>query len=298
MTYREIAAPVVVGINGSWADRDALDWAAAEAAARDSALRIVHASPLTVPCHPWDDGDEEAGEGARGERVLRDAMRRARLVAPDARVTTHLAHTRVIAALLGQRTELIVVGGYPPSKIRSMLTGLTTPQVCARATCPVVVVHPLRATPPGPSATRVIVGLDSREPPGDVLHFAFLAAEQRGVGLTAVYWPPQAARPSSKPGTVAAAGARVALSTTLAAWRRRFPTVDLLPKLLVRGAPGQALAQESAGAALVVIASRGSGLLTRTRLGPASQAALRQACCPIAVIPRGQPAVIEAPQFA
>ncbi|WP_433035385.1 universal stress protein [Actinomycetospora sp. CA-053990] len=277
--------PVVVGVDGSPSGRDALDWAVAEAATQVRPLWVVHACPPPIDTGPLGPLPSLSPYTGTGD-VLHEAARRAALVAPEVEVTTRLVSGGPVPALLGQRACLIVVGGRGRRGVRRALAGSVSVAVSARAQCPVVTVPPLREVVPGPSRAKVVVGVDGLDLSSRAIGFALQAAAQRGVGLTALHaWTP---RPPADSGGLAddwAASRAVecrALDGALAGWRERFPTVDITPKLACDD-PAHALAVESAGAALVVVGSRGRGCMTGVLFGSVSQVLRHAAHCPIAV---------------
>ena len=106
----------MVAVNGGSSGWPALDWAATEASAHHSDLRIMHA----IPWPRW--GLDELGELAldwrntnapdRGTRILEEAVERARVTAPHTRITTHLEVGETAATILkaGSNDTLVVVG--------------------------------------------------------------------------------------------------------------------------------------------------------------------------------------------
>ena len=113
----------LVAVNGGTSGWEALDWAAAEAAARRSPLRIVHVVvPLAAMFDPlggtgpiWADPD--ASEA--GAQVVDEAVRRARQIAPDTTVTTSLTCGTVSAAIraAGRDRALTVIGRSRPRRL-------------------------------------------------------------------------------------------------------------------------------------------------------------------------------------
>lgn len=106
---------IVVGVDGTEAGFAALEWAAAQAVARDLPLRIVHARPV-IWC-----GDPHAalcasslftGLEAAADLVVRDAVSRARSTAPGIRVMSRIRQGSAASALLreARRDDLIVLG--------------------------------------------------------------------------------------------------------------------------------------------------------------------------------------------
>jgi nucleotide-binding universal stress UspA family protein len=286
MDERGDPAPVVVGVDGSVSGRDALDWAVAEAAARSRALWVVHACPP-----PLDSGllgvVPYVGPHLDTEGVLGEAARCAQRIAPELEVVTRLVFGGPVPALLGQRAELVVVGSPGTSGLRGALAGSVPVAVSAHARCPVVVVPALREVAPGPSRARVVVGVDGSDLSSNAIAFALRAAAQRGVELTALHaWAPRPPADGSAVGDDRAAAQvteRHALDGALARWREWFPSVKITPRLVCDD-PAHALAVESAGAALVVVGSRGRGHMSGALFGSVSQVVLREAHCPVAVV--------------
>ena len=284
---------IVVGVDGTESGHDALDWAAAEAAVRRLPLRVVHGY-VTVPSWAWlgdvpqpflniDDVEAAANE------VLEQAVNRARCVASDVDVRGQLVPAAGAPTLLAQcgAAELIVLGSRGLGGVRGLLAGSVGFRVAAHATCPVVVVGPMRPVAPGRSATRVVVGVDGTSLSDRAIDFAVRAATQRGVGLTAIHtWRPRA--PADLEGVtddwpLAEAAEWRALRDVLGRCRQRLDTADIELRL-VQGRAQDVLVAESAGAALLVVGSRGRGSVRAALLGSVSQAVLQHAGCPVAVI--------------
>jgi nucleotide-binding universal stress UspA family protein len=285
--------PVVVGVDGSWSARDALDWAAAEAAVRTRSLSIVYACPPPVEPDPLAPvASVPVGVGESAEMVLQEAATRARAIAPGIEVTTRALIGSPVAALLSLPGELLVVGARGLGRVRSALVGSVSIAVSARAACPVVVVPSSGRVAPRGSGARVVVGADGSDLSAAAIGFAVGAAAQRDVGVTAVHaWTPPPAdvggfrddRPAAR------AVEEHRLAAALAPWRERFPGVDVDLRV-VQADPVRALADASAGAALVVVGSRGRGCMTGILFGSVSHGVLHEAHCPVAVVRPTTPA--------
>lgn len=291
LPQRHDSGPVLVAVDDSDSAWEALEWATAEAAARQCVLRIVHVFswPLTVDALGAVSVNRlESGARDAAELVLGRAARHARLIAPDLEVTTHLQEGAVGSAILreGRRDALIVLGRGRPSGLLRPLTGSPTWQVARNATCPVAAIG-LVDVPPGPSAARVVVGIDGTEGSTSALGFAFRAALRRGVGVTALHaWLP--GRPTDLDGQVDDLGSDQSFrlhmfDAALTIWRDAFPEVDVQPKLVPAPA-GPALLAESAAAALLVVGSRGHGRMHGTLFGSVGHTVLRSAQSPVAVV--------------
>lgn len=141
---RELAEPdgaeaVVVGIDGSPEATAALHWAAAEARARQTELRVVHAwhVPYLAPA-PTGKLVEAVEEGAR--EVLDEALQDPALA--DLQVTGHLQLDGAAQAVLAVAGDaaLIVTGASGRGRISRAVLGSTTRQLAHHAHCPIVVV--------------------------------------------------------------------------------------------------------------------------------------------------------------
>jgi nucleotide-binding universal stress UspA family protein len=275
---RQDLGPILVAVDGRPSGWHALEWAAAEAAARHCSLRIVHC----IDSHPvsWDvfgtfSADQwDADSKDVGALVLREATDRAHAVSPALLIETHLLLGPPAAALLQAASEdtLIVLGrGCASGRGRSLSTSVSG-QVARRARRPVAVVELFDGKMCGPSAGRVVVGFDRTGVPTVALGYAFRAAQRRGVGVTVVQ--------------VWAHGGSTRLDASVydasAACRDVFPDVDVLQRFAT-GPVGPALVAESVGAALVVLASRAHGPL-RPESFRSVATVLRSVQSPVAIV--------------
>jgi len=242
--------PILVAVNGHSASWDALDWATAEAAARQCALRILHTIdwPSPIPdisggtaVSQWDASAEEVGA-----RVLEEAACRARSVAPSLSVTTHVHLGALASALLqeGREVALLVLDRERP--------GSVSKHVIRKAGCPVAIVELSNKAPRGSSCGRVVVSVDGTGDPTAAIGFAFRAAQRRGIGVTAIL--PWMARNALRCDAQFADVVRMCQAA--------YPDVEVRQRLAA--APtGPALVAESAGAALIVLGSRAGGRARR-----------------------------------
>ncbi|MHA6619898.1 universal stress protein [Pseudonocardia sp. DLS-67] len=277
--------PVVVGVDRAGSARDAVDWAAAEAATRGCGLRIVHALHPMLPADPYGVGspiDSLHAALDAAESVVSRGVARAREVVSDIEVTTRLVCGSAAGVLLDEasRSQLLVLGRRDRRGLRARLARSVSAHVAAHASCPVVVVRPAPVDD-RPGAPRVVVGIDGVSTLSPALGFAFQAARQRGIPLAAVHaWAPD--RPADleavhAPSTIAEASARRSLERALHRWHSQYPDVPVVTRL-VREDPAGAVAAESRGAALVVVGSGG-----RVR-GSVSRSVLRRGHCPLAIV--------------
>ncbi|WP_214401109.1 universal stress protein [Pseudonocardia lacus] len=295
-------ALVVVAVDDAGTSDEAVEWAAAEAAVQRCPLHLVHrAGPAAVgdPCGltlpvtaPQPDTDADL--------VLADALDLARRIAPDVPMSARPITGPLAPALLAEtrRARLLVLGGRPHCRLRQLLVGSVPVAVAAAAACPVVIVR-ARAKADGgqPGPPRVVVGIDGGAVDAAAIGFAFRAARQRCIPLTAVHaWSPDLPADLDAPAVRAADAERLArrvLDRALAPWLPLYPDVVVRAEL-VPARPGSALVAGSHGAALLVVGSRGRGPVVGALLGSVGQIALRRGRTPLAIVRAGSAPVAHA----
>ncbi|WP_446666347.1 universal stress protein [Flexivirga sp. B27] len=275
---------IVVGVDGSPQAWEALRWAADRAAVTSRPLHLMHAGgrlaeafDLTPSRPPIDAVCNEALGRVRGDH-------------PELPVTWSQPIDSPIPALVDASdiASEIVLGTRGLGAVRGAVLGSVTTEVSATANCPVMVV---RGDPvDGKSTGPVVVGVDGRPDGVAALDFAFEDAARRGVPLVAVLawqldrWDFASGIPMPGGDMKAAHEHHLAtLQQTLAEPRSRHPKVEV--RTVVECAPtAGSLAQQSVGASLLVVGTRGHRELTGFVLGSVSQAMMRRAACPVAVV--------------
>ncbi|MEU7243631.1 universal stress protein [Streptomyces sparsogenes] len=291
-----VELPVVVGVDGSDAALDALDWAADMATRRGLPLRIVHASlweryegyiPSTSPDRP--------AERIRSETVLAMAAERAGRRASALKVMTDVAPDDPVTALLraGQSADAVVVGSRGRGEFASLLLGSVGLGIAVRAHCPVVVVRGRPENVRGRMG-RVTVGIAERERPAGgpepacgaaATAFALREARLRGCELEAVHaWryadeehgpPEERARRAGELLEEALGGASAAALAPVPVAHR-----------VVEASPRKALLDASAHSDLLVVGARRRQGHFGMQLGLVNHAVLHHAQCPVAVVPQ------------
>jgi nucleotide-binding universal stress UspA family protein len=212
-------------------------------------------------------------------------------VASDVEISAQWLSGPTVPLLLcqGRGSQLLVLGSHAPHRrgFRGLLASSVWEDVAAHASCPVVVVRQLRSSPYDGSAPRVVVGIDRTASCTAALGFAFRAAAQRCLSVTAVHaWTPDTpADHEAVSGSIATsqASARTVLEQVLSPWRNQFVDVPVEARLVCAD-PAAALIRESEGAALVIVGSRGRGATRAKIFGSVSRSVTQQAHCPTVVV--------------
>jgi nucleotide-binding universal stress UspA family protein len=280
--------PILAGVDGSESALAAVRWAAREAQALRAPLRIVTVfgwvptpdleDPFRSSPAAWDSLRDQA------QQTLDAAAAEARRVAPDVTLTTELLVGAPADTIVSGSADarLLVVGHRGVGGFGALVLGSVGSAAAAHAACPVVVVRGEPAAPDGP----VVVGVDGSRLSEAALAFAIDVAVRRGTSLVAVHaWqdnanPRVAALIDWK--AVAAEQAAV-LAERLAGWQEKHPDLTIVRRV-VRDSPAHELTALSEEAQLVVVGSRGRGGFAGLLLGSVSQALLRHAACPVAIV--------------
>lgn len=279
--------PIVVGIDESPMSQQALRCGIEEAELRRLPLRIVHAYDLmpyyTPPLEGYPLLEERAPESDGAELVDRAVSMARGQLGPD-RVTGQRVAGRPLNVLLDQSYDanLIIVGTRGRRAATSAVLGSVGSGLIAHSRCPVVVAHPYRVDPmPG---AGVVVGVDGSAISQHAVAYAFEEASLREVPVVAVHsW--EAAK-SDRPSTrllLPPPEHERWLAESLAGYSEKYPEVPVIRKLPI-GRADTALTNQTLGAPLLVVGSRGRGGRIGLLLGSVSQSVLHRAYCPVAVV--------------
>jgi len=291
MRTRQITeGSVVVGVDGSPSSGLALRWAVNEARRTHRELHVVHALETEVvltDSEPLGTKDDPAG----GDPVATAAVDVVRTMAPELRTAAHsvtgFAPTTLIAA--SKLAGMLVMGSHGRSAIPGALTGSVSQQVAIHSSCPVVVVRE-NSNPDAALAGDVVVGVDGSEASEPALGYGFAYAASTGGRLIAVHtwwWEPLEGTSLGEPWmgdwTEIAGQEATVVSESLAGWTEKYPDVRVRSHV-VRGDPVVELLDQSRGASLLVVGSRGRGGFIGLLLGSVSRRVLKRATCPVAVV--------------
>ncbi|MEO5983319.1 MAG: universal stress protein [Pedococcus sp.] len=293
---------IVVGIDLSDTSDLALEWAAQEAERRSCDLTVVHTYSLpTYPAAragvPGGTVVTELDDSVRESAVASTthAAERIQAAHPGLEVSVQTAAGSPGEALVRASREagLVVVGSRGLGAFRGLLMGSVSTHVCAQSHCPVVVVHesPSRSLPDA----RVVVGVDGTRTSAAALAFAFEQAASRDVGLTVVHtWQLDATEGASASMAwsvdweQAGEQERSVVAEAVAGFGEQYPTVDVR-RDVAPGHPVEELERQSENACLLVVGTRGRGVVSGWVKGSVSQAVVRAAHCPVAVVHPAEP---------
>ena len=174
---------VVVGVDGSKASQDALDWAVREAALMSRSLTVLHSYTVTVGSPPMDQVLREIGTA-----VLDAAKAHVRSRAPELVVESELHYGPPVPLLLERSKEaaVLVVGSRGTGSFEALMLGSVAVAVTAHAHCPVVVVRGTEGAPDQGAGSRVVVGVDGSAPATAAVEFAIAEASRRRLPLHAL----------------------------------------------------------------------------------------------------------------
>jgi nucleotide-binding universal stress UspA family protein len=280
MADQILPGSVVVGVDGSESSGWALQWALQESHRRSLPLALVHT----------DDREAETSAG-QGDRVLEDALEVARRDVPDVQATAHhrVGHPAGILVQATTTAAAVVLGAGARAVVKRAVLGSVSHQVATHGHCPVVVVRH-RPSEDGAGAGQIVLALDDSESSTPAVEYAFAATSRQQLELTAVHawWREylggvMAYSPWEGDWSEVAQELEQMMEHALSGWCEKYPDVPV-HRHLVRGHAVQMLVEESEGAALLVVGSRGRGGFPGLLLGSVSNGLLQHADCPVAVV--------------
>lgn len=284
---------VVVGYDGTWRSRPALDRAAVEAVSRGTSLTVLSVVPTTD--EPSAAGwEHDAVVRARWERAARNAMtavQEIRAAQPEPAVSLLVALDGDLERLHGplSRAELLVLGDVTDSGPRAFLLGSVSRDLLRSTLCPVLVV-PVSdrgerlPAPPGPPelaqlpAGAVVVGVRNGPEVLGLLRVAAAEAARRGAPLCVLH----------SRATGAAVGAdEERAARKVQAWCEATevgPSVSVA-RVITACPPAEALLRAADRADLLVVGSRGPLALARLAIESVSRRVLDRAAMPVLLVP-------------
>jgi nucleotide-binding universal stress UspA family protein len=287
---------IVVGVDGSTASTTAVQWAARWAAMRNTGLTIVHASPPVVPGSSlivWTgptSSEVLRAQEEQAQRLIDDAAKTANDIARDLHIQTKVIAAAPVPALLelSNDAQIVVVGRRGRSSLSGVLLGSVSTALIHHAGCPVAVVHDESPAKAASMDAPVVVGIDGSPASELATAIAFDEASWRGVELVALH----ASCDSDPFGIhelewgVAEPRAYEALAERLAGWQERYPDVHVR-RVVILDRPAHHLIEQAKTAQLVVVGTRGHGVLSGLMLGSVGAAVVQATRTPVIVARRG-----------
>lgn len=283
--------PIVVGFHDRPHSREALTWAADEAACRETPLVVLYAANypgMIVPEGAHFESDSGALEAAN--EITARGVVQALAEHPDIAVSGQTEVTSPARALVeaSGTAGLLVLGSRGRGPVLATLLGSISLVVAARATCPVLVVKPdCASTRPGPER-RVVVGTDGSPAASAAVVFAAEFASGRSAGLEILCCTGEAPPGGLEPADVERAAAEI-LALAARAAAQIDPDLPVTTRLAA-GLAEEVLVAASPDAGLVVVGSRGRGAFHGMIAGSVSMAVIHGALCPVAVTGAPDPA--------
>lgn len=284
------AQTVAVAVDGSQANRAALDWAVQHADRTGADLVIT---TVAEPYQVVGGYVPETPPSDYMRPVAKEAADVARATLPEERVRAVIETGHPVAVLqqVADERDLLVVGKRGMGAIGRLVMGSTSIAVAGRAHAPVVVV-PVGWDAAAAAEGPVVVGVDVDKDHDASLRHAFEAARERGVHLKVVQvWEPHPALVAESAVFVQAfddwrteVGAE--LRRRLDTFAADYPGVQV-DVVQVVGQPVHLLLEEAESAQLLVLGRDAKERLSGFTLGSVARGVLHHSEVPVLVVPAG-----------
>ncbi len=275
----------IVGIDGSDAAVDALRWASGQGVARDveiTALGAFHVpSIMAVFTAKRGFGVDELGLAATAGHDVDVAIASAAGADADVHAMVVEGQAQHVLVDASVDADLLVIGRTGSGELRHHLLGSVSQYCVTHSHAPVAVVP--TGTTPG-TASSIVVGFDGSDHAADALRWAldFAGAAAQVRVVAAIEVAPWVDEDMSR----SRFGDEIELEE-----QRMIGALDAVDpdgraeRSIVLQGPRQALAEAQEGADLVVVGSRGRGLIAAGLLGSVSTWLLHDAGLPVVVVP-------------
>jgi nucleotide-binding universal stress UspA family protein len=285
------ATRIVVGVEDSDRSKDAVALAAQLARAAGATVVLANAFPLDpVPSRTSTPALRRRLEEQSYELLERHAQAagegvRTELEALPGFSPAHLLHD------LAQRANaaLIVIGSSHRGGVGRVFAGTTAERLLHGSPCPVAVAPSGYAERAHGPIRSIVAGYDGADEAKAALDMAIAAAGALPAALRIVrvlqrsYLALMASPGYGVPAVDIETEVREGFEAEMAA----MPEIARAETAFVVGDPVEELAERSAAADLVVVGSRGYGPHAAVLLGSVSGRLVREAECPVMVVPRG-----------
>lgn len=261
MTQNNVHPRILVGYDSSADARAALDFAIAEAKARDGVLHVVYAVDDTVLNSAWGvvfDAEEVRRLGEEFAAEARALAEERGLPADRVQTESLLGHPAAVLARLSETAALLVLGRRSAGGSgESSFTGSTAVSLAASASCPIIILSQ-HSTPPDPPIGRFLVGVDSTGRSPLAVEWAFRRAARVGASLDIISGVSPttgrlfARQPTPEQVDQALASARERLDALVGPVREQYPDVPVRVDVLVAD-PVEELVRRSTDADMVIL---------------------------------------------
>jgi len=274
---------IVAGYDGSEEAGAAVRWAALHARLRGSPLRVAHCSiwPLLTSNLGPVPGVADSGLERYAEAILEEGVNHARSAAPGLNVEGILLHGLPASHLarVSAGEQMLVVGSRGLGGFLGLLVGSVSLELTATADCPVAVIRS-DLHPTGP----VVAAVDGSGSPAALEDAcAVAAASQAGLTIVHVRHAPAGYRPPDPHESLAAeATAEIVLSSAIDTARTLAPGIRVEGSVLTDTSVPHAILKASAEARLLVVGTKGHGLIRET-IGSTAHAVLHHARGPVLI---------------
>lgn len=280
---------IVVASDGTPAALRGVRYATFEAKRLGVGLEIVHVVPGYLPTGPLPMVPDGALQ-AFGRSVLKRSLAVARNTAGDVEIITRLVSGARVASIVdaGRSASLLVLGSRPHTLAERVWTGATAAGVSARARLPVVIVPEDWSVRDTASLSRVLVGFKSPQHAPELFARAFALANTGGADLAVLHaWKLPSVYDDVVTNRVSEARWReeqhAVIESLIVDLRRCYPEVAVTVDV-VHEPPAHALVQASRNVDRLVITRPEHGGYFH-HLGAVARAVLREAHCPVEVVP-------------
>ncbi|OBI62984.1 universal stress protein [Mycobacterium sp. E796] len=290
MSSQNARLGIVVGIDDSPAARTAVQWAVRDAELRNVPLTLVHA--VSPEVRSWLRTPVPAGvmrwQQEHGRRLVDEALKVVEAASRrggPAGIQTEILSSAAVPTLidLSKEADMLVTGALGSGRWPGRLLGSVSSALLRHAHCPVAIIHEDPATP-GAGQGPVLLGVDGSPASEPATAIAFDEASRRNADLVALHawsdldrseWP-EIDWPTTQ------SAAEEVLAERLAGWQEQYPDVRVT-RAVVQAQPARRLVEQSAGAQLVVVGSRGRGGFAGMLVGSVGEAVAQMAQAPVIV---------------
>ena len=255
------AGSIVVGVDGSAASRQALQWAADEAALEGRPLFLVH---VVDPFSGSERADTSAVLAEAADVVER------RRPGVDVHASLLLGDVREVLLDDAERASLLVVGSRGRGRARSVLFGSVGVTVGTRAACPVVVVRPHH---PGVPRRGVLVGVGTTAASRAPLEFGYRMASTHRLPLTVLHCVHDGGEEHQRE-----------LAELIAGMTEKFPDVHV-KRRVTRMPVSEGILDQAVDMDLVVVGRHRRAARHGRGVGTLAATVIEHGACAVAVVP-------------